>query len=158
MSRRVSTSPGGSRRSARLTPPRLTKYLIAVFTEPPLANARWAAPGVGPRLDWPAGRRDASMLAGRAQRVPVAPRPRTRRLEDANDRPNPAGSVLVIEDNMDAADSIARFLRVAAGFEVKVAYDGRSPASRTTTIADPPTAVVCDISLPGLTACKSPAS
>jgi DNA-binding response OmpR family regulator len=62
--------------------------------------------------------------------------------------PTPRASVLVIEDNMDTADSIARFLRVAAGFEVKVAYDGA--AGVKTALADPPTAVVCDISLPRL--------
>ena len=63
--------------------------------------------------------------------------------------PSPApASVLVIEDNMDTADSIARFLRVAAGFTVKVAYDGA--AGVKAALADRPTAVVCDISLPRL--------
>jgi len=57
-------------------------------------------------------------------------------------------SVLVIEDNMDTADSIARFLRVAAGFAVKVAYDGA--AGVKAALSDRPTAVVCDISLPRL--------
>jgi len=57
-------------------------------------------------------------------------------------------SVLVVEDNMDTADSIARFLRVAAGFDVKVAYDGA--AGVKSALADRPTVVVCDISLPRL--------
>jgi DNA-binding response OmpR family regulator len=56
--------------------------------------------------------------------------------------------VLVIEDNMDTADSIARFLRVAAGFTVNVAYDGA--AGVKAALAERPTAVVCDISLPRL--------
>jgi two-component system, sensor histidine kinase len=57
-------------------------------------------------------------------------------------------SVLVVEDNMDTADSIARFLRVAAGFDVKVAYDGA--AGVKAALADRPAVVVCDISLPRL--------
>jgi len=62
--------------------------------------------------------------------------------------PTPPVSVLVVEDNMDTADSIARFLRVAAGFDVKVAYDGA--AGVKAALADRPTVVVCDISLPRL--------
>ncbi|MBO0698251.1 MAG: response regulator [Zavarzinella sp.] len=57
-------------------------------------------------------------------------------------------TVLVVEDNMDTADSIARFLRVAAGFSVRVAYDGA--AGVKAALAEKPTAVVCDISLPRL--------
>ena len=38
----------------------------------------------------------------------------------------PPISVLVIEDVMDTADSLARFLHVGAGFEVRVAYNGES--------------------------------
>jgi DNA-binding response OmpR family regulator len=59
-----------------------------------------------------------------------------------------APSVLVVEDNIDTADSLARFLRVAAGFEVRVAYDGMSGVRMA--VADPPDAVVCDLSLPRL--------
>jgi DNA-binding response OmpR family regulator len=62
--------------------------------------------------------------------------------------PTPPVNVLVIEDNMDTADSIARFLRVAAGFTVQVAYDGAAGVKAAR--AEPPTAVVCDISLPRL--------
>src|SRR6476660_7898004 len=45
-------------------------------------------------------------------------------------------SVLVIEDYIDSADTMARFLHLAAGFDVRVAYDGatgqrrRSPTRR----------------------------
>jgi DNA-binding response OmpR family regulator len=60
--------------------------------------------------------------------------------------PSPPLSVLVIDDHMDAADSTARFLRVAAGFTVAVAYDGDTGLKRAA--ADPPDAVVCDVSLP----------
>ena len=62
--------------------------------------------------------------------------------------PPPPPSVLVVEDNMDAADSIARFLRVAAGYEVRVAYDGA--AGLRMAEANPPDAVVCDLKLPKL--------
>ena len=43
--------------------------------------------------------------------------------------PTPRPSVLIIDDNIDAADSLARFLHVGAGLEVRVAYDAR-PGSR----------------------------
>jgi len=55
-------------------------------------------------------------------------------------------SVLVVEDNIDVADSTARFLRVGAGFDVKVAYNGE--AGVKAAHADPPDAVVCDLSMP----------
>jgi two-component system, sensor histidine kinase len=58
----------------------------------------------------------------------------------------PRVSVLLIEDNMDVADSLARFLRIGAGFDVRVAYDG--PSGLKAAVAKPPDAVVCDISLP----------
>jgi len=65
--------------------------------------------------------------------------------------PRPEGqriSVLVIEDNMDSADSLARFLRLAAEFDVRVAYEGKTGVKAA--VADPPDAVVCDIGLPKL--------
>src|SRR5687767_8521798 len=65
----------------------------------------------------------------------------------APDPPSPP-AVLVVEDNMDAADSMARFLRVAAGFDVRVAYDGLAGVEAAE--ADPPDVVVCDIQLPRL--------
>jgi DNA-binding response OmpR family regulator len=58
----------------------------------------------------------------------------------------PRVSVLLIEDNMDVADSLARFLRIGAGFDVRVAYDG--PSGLKAAIAQPPDAIVCDIALP----------
>jgi DNA-binding response OmpR family regulator len=57
-------------------------------------------------------------------------------------------SVLVIEDNIDVADSMARFLRVGAGFDVRVAYNGE--AGVKAAFAEPPRAVVCDLSMPRL--------
>jgi two-component system CheB/CheR fusion protein len=60
--------------------------------------------------------------------------------------------VLVVEDNMDAADSVARFLRIGAGFDVRVAYDGE--AGLKAAYADLPDVVVCDIGLPRLNGLK----
>jgi len=65
---------------------------------------------------------------------------------DQLDAPACPTSVLVIEDNMDTADSLARFLRVGAGFDVHVAYDGQ--AGVKAAVAQSPDAVVCDIALP----------
>ena len=55
--------------------------------------------------------------------------------------------VLIVEDNRDAADTIAEIL-VAYGFQVRVEYDGL--AGVRAALADPPDAVLCDIRLPGL--------
>ena len=55
-------------------------------------------------------------------------------------------SVLIVEDNRDAADSMARFLRMSAGFYVRVAYDGKTAVRMA--VDDPPVAIVCDIALP----------
>jgi DNA-binding response OmpR family regulator len=57
-------------------------------------------------------------------------------------------SVLVIEDVVDTADSLAKFLHLGAGVEVRVAYNGETGAKMA--FADPPDAVVCDIGLPRL--------
>lgn len=54
--------------------------------------------------------------------------------------------VLVVEDNMDAADSLARFLRVAAGYESRVADNGE--AGLKAAYADPPDVVICDLAMP----------
>jgi DNA-binding response OmpR family regulator len=59
---------------------------------------------------------------------------------------SPPVRVLVVEDNTDVADSIARFLRVGAGFAVRVAYDGE--AGLKAAFASPPDAVVCDLAMP----------
>jgi DNA-binding response OmpR family regulator len=59
-----------------------------------------------------------------------------------------SASVLVIEDSMDVADSIARFLRIGVGYNVRVAYNGEAGVKMA--FADPPDAVVCDIAMPRL--------
>jgi len=64
----------------------------------------------------------------------------------------PPARVLVIEDNQDTADSIARFLRVGCGFEVRTTLDGEKGLKLA--LADPPDAIVCDIGLPRLNGLK----
>lgn len=54
-------------------------------------------------------------------------------------------NVLVVEDNREAADILATYLR-AQGHTVHVAYDGRSGLEAA--LRDRPEAVVCDIGLP----------
>jgi CheY-like chemotaxis protein len=68
-----------------------------------------------------------------------------------SDTPKPApppASILVIDDNMDTADSLGRFLRVGIGHEVRVAYDGASGLRMVSERA--PDVVVCDIAMPKL--------
>ena len=57
-------------------------------------------------------------------------------------------SVLVVDDKKDVADSLARYLRAAAGHRVRVAYDGARAIRMAAAAA--PDAVVCDIAMPGL--------
>jgi CheY-like chemotaxis protein len=61
--------------------------------------------------------------------------------------PNPL-RVLVVDDSLDVADSLSRFLRVAVGYDVRVAYDGA--AGVRLAVSHPPEAVVCDIAMPRL--------
>jgi DNA-binding response OmpR family regulator len=64
-----------------------------------------------------------------------------------NREPSAGSSVLIVEDNRDAADSLAEYLRLN-GFDVRVEYTG--PAGLATALAEHPNAVICDINLPGL--------
>jgi two-component system CheB/CheR fusion protein len=55
--------------------------------------------------------------------------------------------VLIIEDNVDAADTLRDALQIA-GHEVRTAYDGPSGLARATEFR--PEIVLCDIGLPGI--------
>jgi len=55
--------------------------------------------------------------------------------------------VLVVDDNRDAAESLADILRLL-GHSVDVAYDGPSAVEKVR--ANPPNVVLCDIGLPGM--------
>src|SRR3954465_12995028 len=57
-------------------------------------------------------------------------------------------SIVVIDDNMDTADSLARFLRVGIGHQVRVAYDGPSGIRMAGEVG--PDVVICDIAMPKL--------
>jgi CheY-like chemotaxis protein len=54
--------------------------------------------------------------------------------------------VLLIEDNKDVSDALAELISLF-GFDVDVAYDGRSALTRA--IAGPPDLILCDIGLSG---------
>jgi CheY-like chemotaxis protein len=56
-------------------------------------------------------------------------------------------SILIVDDNVDAADSLATLL-VASGHEVATAYDG--PAALSAAIAAPPEFILLDIGMPGM--------
>lgn len=55
--------------------------------------------------------------------------------------------VLVIDDNKDAADSMAAILR-CYGFNVQVAYTGLTAIE--SALENPPDVILCDIALPGM--------
>ncbi|HEX9049319.1 MAG TPA: PAS domain S-box protein [Anaeromyxobacter sp.] len=55
--------------------------------------------------------------------------------------------VLVVDDNADAADTLAELFRLH-GHEVEVAYDG--PTALEAARARPPDVVLCDLGLPGM--------
>jgi CheY-like chemotaxis protein len=55
--------------------------------------------------------------------------------------------VLVVDDNADAADSLADIVKLL-GHAVEVAYDGPSAVERAR--ANPPEIVLCDVGLPGM--------
>jgi two-component system, sensor histidine kinase len=55
-------------------------------------------------------------------------------------------SVLIIEDNADVADSLARFLRIGCGYEVSTAADGLKGVRAA--LEHPPDVAIVDIGLP----------
>jgi len=55
-------------------------------------------------------------------------------------------SVLIIEDNQDVADSLARFLRIGCGYEVSTATDGMRGVRAARE--HPPDVLIVDIGLP----------
>ena len=61
--------------------------------------------------------------------------------------PHPTRRVLIIEDNLDSAETLSELLSVA-GHEVETAHDG--PAGFRKALSSRPDVVVCDIGLPGM--------
>jgi CheY-like chemotaxis protein len=62
-------------------------------------------------------------------------------------RTSQARRVLVVDDNVDAADSLGDVVKML-GHDVDVAYDGPSAVERAR--ANPPDVVLCDVGLPGM--------
>jgi two-component system CheB/CheR fusion protein len=62
-------------------------------------------------------------------------------------RAGPRRRILLVEDNVDAAETLADVLRIA-GHEVEVAHDGVEGIRRATALR--PEAILCDIGLPGI--------
>jgi PAS domain S-box-containing protein len=73
------------------------------------------------------------------EQVAAAPAPR------AGTAPAPGHRVLVVDDNHDAADSLAELVRVM-GHDVVAAYDPETALARVET--EPPDVVLCDLGLP----------
>ena len=70
------------------------------------------------------------------------------RPERGGERGAPTGrQVLVVDDNPDAAETLAELLKMV-GHKVVVAHDG--PSALALAKADPPDVVLCDIGLPGM--------
>lgn len=55
--------------------------------------------------------------------------------------------VLIVEDNIDAAETLAEVLELS-GHKVRVTHDG--PAAMEAVRSDPPEVVLCDLGLPGM--------
>jgi CheY-like chemotaxis protein len=55
--------------------------------------------------------------------------------------------VLVVEDNADAAETLAELIRML-GHPVEIAHDGAAAIEKAR--ANPPSVVLCDIGLPGM--------
>jgi DNA-binding response OmpR family regulator len=60
--------------------------------------------------------------------------------------PTRTASVLIIEDNLDTAESLARFLRIGCGYHVEIATDGIKGLQMART--ERPDAVILDLGLP----------
>jgi PAS domain S-box-containing protein len=81
-------------------------------------------------------------------RLPVAPSRRPDAEPAAASAPRPPsrhGRALVVDDNHDAAESLADLIRML-GHEADVAFDGRSAIEKMR--ANPPDVLLCDIGLP----------
>jgi two-component system CheB/CheR fusion protein len=84
-------------------------------------------------------------------RLPASPAPKPRAARPAPEHAAAASAarqrVLVVDDNVDAANSIVLILQ-AAGFDVRCAYDGPSALAQARDYR--PDVVVLDIGLPGM--------
>jgi two-component system CheB/CheR fusion protein len=60
--------------------------------------------------------------------------------------PTRTASVLIIEDNLDTAESLARFLRIGCGYHVEIATDGIKGLQAARS--ERPDVVILDLGLP----------
>jgi DNA-binding response OmpR family regulator len=60
--------------------------------------------------------------------------------------PNQTASVLIIEDNLDTAEGLSRFLKLGCGFRTSIATDGIKGLQMARD--EQPDVVVCDLGLP----------
>ena len=84
-------------------------------------------------------------------RFPLAPPPEPAMPECAASAPQRALDLLVVDDNRDAAESLALMLRLD-GHAVRIVCDGE--AAIKSAIDQPPDAVLLDINMPGLSGCE----
>ncbi|BDG01927.1 PAS domain-containing hybrid sensor histidine kinase/response regulator [Anaeromyxobacter oryzae] len=80
-------------------------------------------------------------------RLPLATPAGTRDATSPVARSSGGLRVLVVDDNADAADSLAEIARML-GHDAEVAYDGPSALAKARAL--PPDVVLCDIGLPGM--------
>ena len=74
------------------------------------------------------------------------PTPSAARVPEKTPR-GPSRRILIIDDNKDAADTMAMLLRVM-GHETRTAYDGSTGLDMARR--EPPEVVLCDVSMPGM--------
>ena len=80
-------------------------------------------------------------------RLPLAPMVISGKAEVRTLRHGRTRRILVVDDNRDAAESLAEILRML-GHDVEVAFDG--PTAIEKARANPPEVVLCDVGLPGM--------
>ena len=78
-------------------------------------------------------------------RLPSAALPPDAQASFPSEQPHASLNILVVDDNIDGAESMATLLRLS-GHNVRVVYSGRAAVAEAT--ASPPHAVVLDIGLP----------
>jgi CheY-like chemotaxis protein len=100
------------------------------------------------------GKVEATSIPGKGSeftiRLPVVPGPASRSPLSETETLPPAAQplrVLVVDDNLDAAESLALLVQ-AAGHDVRTVHDG--PSAVTTALDYRPRVVLLDIGLPGL--------
>ncbi len=138
--------------------PEVIPHIFDLFTQGPRSLAR-SEGGLGVGLNvvrnllamHGASVRADSAGLGRGSRFTV----RLRRSEHALEAPAPQAAstsvalrrILLVEDNVDACDTLAGFL-AAEGHQVRCAHDGHSGLDAA--LAQPWDVIICDIGLPGL--------